>query len=198
MKTSIVPGSLQAMAQRDGMDLAESFLSADALVLVDVSGSMDAADVYRERVAFGERMGQPERRYAVACAELRKLQASLPGRVAVMGFASSVEFCPGGLPRLIGTGTDLAGALRFAHAADGCGISVYVISDGEPNDEAAALAEARRFTSPIHCIFIGNPGDLGANFLRKLATASGGQFERNSVAQLAGTVERLMLAAAPS
>lgn len=186
MSTQIVPGSLQALAQQSGHSLAESFLSADAIVLVDVSGSMSDCDVRH-------RPGQS--RYDVACSELAKLQAQLPGKVAVIAFSDSPTFCPGGVPSFDRGGTNLAGALRFVHIADDCGITFYVISDGQPNDEASALAEARKFKSTINTIFIGNEGDSGADFLRRLAQASGGKFEKNSVAQLADSVQRLMLTA---
>lgn len=180
MSSAIVPGSLAAVAKAEGVGLAESFLSADAIVLVDTSGSMAARD------AAGLS------RYDAACAELKKLQASLPGKVAVIAFSDGTEFAAGGLPRYIGGGTDLAGALRFVHAADGC-VKFVVISDGQPNDEAATLAAAKTFSSKIDCVFIGPEADPGADFLRRLAAASGGQYSRNDVTQVAKQVERLLL-----
>lgn len=177
---AVVPGSLQAVAESQNQTLAESFLSADAIVVVDTSGSM-AGTAYQQ-----------------ACEELRKLQADLPGKVAVVAFSDKPEFAPSGTPRYIGSGTDLAGALQFVHVADDCGIRFVLISDGEPNDEAATLAEAKKFKSRIDTIFIGLEGEPGAGFLRRLAQASGGQFEQNSVAQLASSVQRLLLAAGAS
>ncbi|HEY4721791.1 MAG TPA: hypothetical protein VII92_08090 [Anaerolineae bacterium] len=41
---TIVPGSLLDAAQRGNISLAESFLSCDALVIVDSSGSMISRD----------------------------------------------------------------------------------------------------------------------------------------------------------
>lgn len=184
--TQIVPGSLQALAQQSGQSLAESFLSADAIVIVDVSGSMADRDV---------RSRPGKMRYEVACEELRKLQVQLPGKVAVVAFSDTATFSPGGVPTFDCAGTNLAGALQYVYVADDCGITFYVISDGQPNDEAAALAQARLFKSTINTVFIGNEGDSGADFLRRLAQASGGKFERNSVAQLADSVQRLMLSA---
>lgn len=175
--TALVPGSLQAIAQRDGMSLAESFLSADAIILVDVSGSMS---------------GTP---YEQACAELRKLQGDLPGKVAVIAFSDRPEFAPSGTPRFISGGTDLARALGFVHVADGCGMRFIVISDGYPNDAEAALRQAKKFTSRIDTVFIGSPGDSGADFLRQLAAASGGQYSKNTVTEVAERVEQLLLTA---
>lgn len=178
--TALVPGSLQAIAQQSGQSLAESFISADAIILVDVSGSMG---------------GTP---YEQACAELKKLQADLPGKVAVIAFADRPEFAPSGRPRYIGSGTDLARALGFVHVADGCGIRFIVISDGYPNDADAALKQARKFQSRIDTIFVGTPGDAGEAFLKQLAAASGGQHSVNKIPELARCIERLMLTAPQS
>lgn len=180
MNTALVPGSLQAIAKQQNQSIAETFLSADAIILVDVSGSMT---------------GSP---FDQACAELRTLQADLPGKVAVVAFSDSPEFAPSGRPRFSSGGTDLARALAFVHVADGCDVRFIVISDGYPNDPEATLREARKFTSKIDTVFIGREGDPGAEFLRKLAAASGGQYSKNQVGQIAERVERLLLAAGAS
>lgn len=190
MSANIVPGSLSAIAQQAGQSLAESFLSADAIIVVDVSGSMDARDVR------GTNWEQTQSRYEAACAELRKLQESMPGRVAVVAFSDRPEFAPGGIPRMMGGGTDLTKALAFVRAADDCDMRFIVISDGQPNDEPTALAEARRFTSKIDTVFVGPNGDPGADFLRRLAAASGGQYSKNEIHQIADRVETLLLNAA--
>lgn len=176
--TALVPGSLQAIAQRDGQSLAESFLGADAIILVDVSGSMS---------------GSP---YEQACAELKKLQAQLPGKVAVIAFSDRPEFAPAGVPRYIGSGTDLARALGFVHVADGCDMRFIVISDGYPNDADAALRQAKKFRDRIDVVYIGPEGGSGEAFLRQLAQASGGQYSTNQIHQLAERVGQLLLAAA--
>lgn len=192
MSNALVPGSLQAIAQQSGQSLAESFLSADAIILVDTSGSMDARDV--PTTTWEQQVMRS--RYEAACDELRKLQAALPGQVVVVAFSDRPEFAPGGVPRYIGSGTDLARALAFVHAADGCDMRFIVISDGQPNDQEAALREAKKFRSRIDTVFVGPEGDLGAAFLKKLADASGGQYSKNEVHQIAERVERLLLAAA--
>jgi Mg-chelatase subunit ChlD len=179
-QTALVPGSLAAIAADTNTSIAESFLSADALIVVDVSGSMS---------------GSP---YDQACAELRKLQADLPGKVAVVAFSDRPEFAAHGTPRMIGGGTDLARALTFVHVADDCEIRFIVISDGCPNDEAAALREARKFQSRIDTVFIGREGEPGQDFLRRLAAASGGQHSTNQVHQIAERVERLLLTSSPA
>ncbi|HOR01504.1 MAG TPA: VWA domain-containing protein [Anaerolineae bacterium] len=100
---AIVPGSLSAIAAREGQSLAETFLNADAVILVDTSGSMMSGD---------SRGGRS--RYNVALEELAHLQAHMPGKLAVIAFSDSTVFAPGGQPPLLGSGTNLAGALRFA------------------------------------------------------------------------------------
>lgn len=182
--TAIVPGSLQAIARANGADLATVFTDADVLVIIDISASMNAND------ARGGRS-----RYAVACDELTKLQAKHPGKVAVISFNSETQFCPGGLPGRPTALTDLAGALDFAHVADGCGLKVVLISDGEPDDDEAALNAARRWTDKIDTIYVGPEGEDGQLFLTKLARATGGRASANKVDDLANNVETLLLTA---
>jgi len=183
---AIVPGSLSAIAERDGMSVAESFLSADAICIVDVSGSMD------DRDARGS-----QRRYDVACQELRQLQAEMPGRVAVVAFSDTVQFCPGGVPPFLGGSTDLAAALLFAIAADGT-VRFIVISDGRPDSPEDALRVARAMTSKIDTIFVGPEDDQGGGrkFLADLAAARGGRHVvAAKAAALAEKAQSLMLTA---
>lgn len=184
MNNQIVAGSLSALAQQNNTSIAESFLNADVIILVDVSGSMDSRD------AQG---GQ--RRYDVACQELSRLQASLPGKIAVVAFSSSVQFVPGGIPSFEAGGTDLAKALRFVQVADGL-VKFIVISDGQPSDEKKCLDIARQFKSKIDVVYVGPEDDFmgGRKFLEKLAAASGGTFVTADHAnQLAEKVEHLLL-----
>lgn len=181
--SNIVRGSLAALASEQGKSLAESFLSADAIVLVDVSGSM--AD------AGG---GGGRSRYEAACAELERLQRTLPGRIAVVEFSSAPAFCWSGRPGFQGGGTDMAEALRFIKPADGCGMTLILISDGEPDDAAETLAVARGFSDSIQTIYIGPEGGRGATFLRRLASLTGGQHSVNKVPELAAKIAGLLAA----
>lgn len=184
MTIDIVKGSLSDLAHQEHVGLAESFLGADAIVLVDVSASMGARDLPDGRS-----------RYEAACDELANLQGRLPGKLAVVAFSNEPVFCPNGVPTFLARSTDMAQALAFVHVADDCGIRFILISDGEPNDEAGTLHEARRFVSEIDTIFIGPSDDEGAAFLRQLAAAAGGQHQRNRVDQIGTTVEQLLLPA---
>ena len=184
----IVPGSLGAIASKNGGSIAESFVSADAIIICDTSGSMAGRD---------SRDGQS--RYDVACQELQKLQATMPGKLAVIAFSDSVIFCPGGVPEYIGSGTNLAGALKFAKVADVPGMRFIVISDGQPDDEQAAIKIAATFAGRIDCIFVGPESDFmgGREFLAKLARAHKGKSVTAKCAeQLAEKTTTLLLATA--
>lgn len=159
-----VAGSISALAEQTGKSVAETFVNADCIVLVDVSGSMSDHDA---------RGGKS--RWEVACAELEELQGRLPGKIAVVSFAHEVMFCPAGMPNAPGGQTDLARALRFVKVADVEGMKFVLISDGEPNDEQAAMTAARGFRNPISVIFVGpEERAAGRAFLQQLAAATGG------------------------
>ena len=183
--TSLVVGSLEAIAKRDNMSLAESFLTCDIVVLCDTSGSMSMKD---------SRGGKS--RYDVSLEELAQLQATMPGKLGIISFSSNTMFCPGGQPFDLGGGTDLAGALRFAKVADVPGMQFIVISDGKPDSEQEALKEAKRYDAKISTIFVGPEDDLegGRKFLQQLAAASGGaSVTADRAKELASKVERLLL-----
>lgn len=183
-QTAIVPGSLSDVAKLAGASIAESFVGADAVIIVDTSGSMDEAD---------SRGGQT--RYAVACEELARLQREMPGKLAVIAFSSAVMFCPGGQPYQFHGGTNLEGALKFARVADVPGMRFFVISDGYPDDANRALKEASKFKAPISGVFVGPEGDRqGQEFMRKLASWSGGKYATSAKAiGLADNVTRLLI-----
>lgn len=183
---AITVGSLAAIANRDGLSLAESFLNCDVLVLIDQSGSMTTKDAPGGKARFD-----------AADTELFRLQKQYPGRVGVISFSTFAVFSPGGVPNRDGGSTDMAAALDFARVADGV-CKIVLISDGEPDSQPAALAAARRFKNAIHTIYIGSndDNDGGRAFLARLAAATGGRtFESSAPGLLADGVERLLLAA---
>ena len=161
----IITGSLRSIAQQTNKSIAETFLSCDAIVICDTSGSMGAQD---------SRGGKS--RYDVACEELRDLQNSLPGKIAVISFSSDVIFCPSGIPTFQQGGTDLAKALQFVKVADVPDMHFILISDGEPDDEKSAMGAAKGFKNKIDVIFVGPENrPRGRDFLNRLAAATGGQ-----------------------
>ncbi len=181
---ALIPGSLSDVSRREGMSLAESFVGVDVVILLDVSGSMVMED---------SRDGRS--RYDVALEELAQLQANMPGKLAVIGFSDHPEFAPSGQPFFQGSGTDLAKALRFAKMADIATIRFIVVSDGQPDDEHAALDVAATYQGQIDCVFVGPEHDLhGQEFLGRLANAHGGQHvTADRVQQLAAKIETLLL-----
>ena len=184
MNRSIVTGSLGHIAETEGMSIAETFLGAEAVVIVDVSGSMNDTD---------SRDGMS--RYNVALEELAALQAKLPGKIAVIAFSQYPMFCPGGVPPMLGSMTNLAEALRFSRVADVGDIRFVVISDGQPDNEAEALREAKLYKNRIDVIYVGSENHpYGRDFLTKLAAASGGvAVTADRVKELARSVETLLL-----
>ena len=178
---TLVVGSIGAIAQRSGQSIAVTFMSAEIIAIVDVSGSMathDARDL--------------QSRYEVACQEMATLQAKHPGAVAVVAFSDSAQFCPGGVPIFQAGGTDLAKALRFVKVADGT-VRFVVISDGHPDSADAAIEVAQTFTSRIDSVFVGSD-PRGAEFLTRLSAAAGGQHSTVTVNDLCAQVETLLLA----
>jgi len=106
-----------------------------------------------------------------------------------------VMFCPSGVPWDYGTSTHLDAALKFARIADVEGMRFIVISDGQPDDESAALAEARKYKNKIDTIYTGPAGESGERFLARLASESGGISAKDfSAHQLAETVKGLLTA----
>lgn len=161
----IVPGSIADVAKTTGKSIAQTFMHAEVVTIVDVSGSMGTLD------STG---GQS--RYSVACKELALIQRQNSGKVAVIAFSDNSEFCPGGVPIFYGSGTNLAGALQYAKIADIPGMKIIVISDGEPNNPDTALEVAKTYKNKISVIYVGpEHRPYGREFLQKLANVTGGQ-----------------------
>lgn len=185
--TQLVKGSLQHLAQRDNKSLAESFMQASTIVLIDRSGSMGRSD-------YGN-----QSRYKRAANELAKLQANNEGKIAVVAFDHEAMFCPSGVSPEPRGGTNIDTALQFVQIADGVVDQFVVISDGETYDEENTLQIAKQFSTPIHTIFIGPEGGEGEAFLKKLAKVKGGISSTTTGAvDLASKIETLMLQAPSS
>ena len=180
---AIIPGSISAVAQAQNQSIAETFINADVIIIVDTSGSMDQGDSRDGRT-----------RYDVACEELKNLQAQLPGKLALLSFSDNVIFCPSGIPFQFSQMTNLAKALKFAKVADMAGMRFIVISDGEPDSEEEALKVSKTFKARIDTIYVGPRGGDGEAFLNRLAKASGGQgVTAAQVKKLADNVQKLLL-----
>lgn len=165
MNTTIIPGSLGALAKQEGKSIAETFVNANLVIIIDTSGSMSSLD---------SRGGKS--RYEVAREELASLQATYPGKIAVLSFSDSTIFCPAGIPTYLGGRTDMAQALRFAKIADVPGMQFILISDGEPDDQNKTLTVAQTYQNKISTIYVGpEEHPTGREFLERLAAATGGQ-----------------------
>lgn len=186
MNDKLVRGSLKDISMNSGASLAETFMGVDALVLVDISASMGDSDCQGDR-----------RRYDVACEQLVRLQNDLPGKIGLIAWGTYPYFCPGGLPKEPAGTTDLSSALDYIKPADGCGIKIIIISDGEPDDRESALRKAGKFKSKLDCIYVGPEIGYGRLFMQELAAMSGGICASQSVkeiAQLSKTVTQLLKA----
>ena len=179
----LVKGSLAYVAKQENMGLAESFLNAEIIVLLDDSGSMEANDA----------PGGISRREA-ARNELIRLQHAHPGKIALVCFASHPVFSPSGTIVKCGGTTDMAEALRFVKVADDCGIKIVLVTDGAPDSEQETLDIAKTFKSRIDCIYIGPETGYGLSFLNKLMKVTGGkQFQSREPGMLGDGVETLLL-----
>jgi len=187
--TAIVKGSLADIAQQNNRSLAESWLDVQLLAICDMSGSMACDDAPGGKA-----------RWQAACEELAALQRQYPGKIAVIAFSGHAELVPGGSPVLLGGDTDMVAALQAAKPADGLGIKIVLLSDGEPNDREATLAEARKFKTPIETVYIGPERESrGREFLQELARKTGGSYQKTAQpGMLAQPVAALLQAPSPS
>lgn len=181
--SAIVKGSLSNIARKNNQPLAESFLNADVIVLLDDSGSMSVNDAPNGLT-----------RREAADNELKKLQANYPGKIALIAFADYPLFCPNGSVMPCGGSTDMVAALKFIKVADDCGLKLVLVSDGAPNDEDETLRIAATFTSKIDAIYIGRENGSGQHFLDRLMAVTGGKrFEADAPGMLGEGVNRLLL-----
>ena len=171
-------GSLGAAARQHGGSLARAWLNVKAVLVCDVSDSMSEQDAGLKR--SGGEIRDRRSRWDACCEELARLQVQHPGKTAIVAFSSHATLALGGrLPPPSG-GTNLAGALDYVHSLlepEATGITVIVLSDGEPNDEAEALAAGRklvRLGAKLEAVYVGPEGQTdGRVFLARLAGLSG-------------------------
>lgn len=175
---SALTGSLGAAARQQGGSLARAWLHVRAVLVCDISGSMATRDAGLKRA--GGEIRDRRSRWDACTEELARLQAEHPGRTAVVAFSDAPTLALGGrLPPPQGS-TGLAEALDYVHsllAPDASGITVIVLSDGEPNDEAEALAAGRklvRLGAKLEAVYVGPEDETGGRaFLASLAGLSG-------------------------
>lgn len=176
-------GSVQEVAARHGITLADALMDVDYVALVDVSSSMASRDSRGGRT-----------RYDVAVEELCKVQNAHPGKVAVIAFSGEAQFCPNGVPPFLQGNTALDDALTFAKQWDGC-MRFWIISDGLPDNPNAALRIAAGYESEIDTVYVGPESeDEGAIFLAQLARGKGGKsLHAKNADSLADQIDTLLL-----
>ena len=152
-------------------------------VLADVSGSMASP-------AWGGRSKHSLLRDAIT-------STFRPGQHELLAFSSRVQRLtnPAMLPEP-GGGTALHLALQGALELNPG--RILLISDGEPDDESAALAVATRFPGVIDVLYIGPDSNAAAmRFLRTLAMAGHGRYHGSDIARvgqpsLTNTIQHLL------
>ena len=185
MDNTLIIGSIGQIAQSTGQALAETFLSASAILILDCSGSMSANDA-----------PDGKSREQAAREQLIRLQATHKGKLALVCFADYAIFAPTGLPVNCGSMTNMVAALKYVQPADDTSTQFILISDGSPNDEKETLQVAKEFKTAIETIYIGPENDRegGRTFLEKLARTTGGKAMISDAPGLLGNgIERLLL-----
>lgn len=182
MKTKIVNGSLSDMAQKTNQSLPAIMAEIEAVVIVDVSGSMSSRC-------------KNSTRYDIANEKLAELQEKYQGKIALIQFSDYAELVPSGYLSLIGHGTDMYKALYAAKDYDDLDLKIILVSDGEPNEYDRTLDIAKIFITPIDTIFIGDERDRhGRDFLRQLSNVSGGKaIQKVGAELLSESIETLLL-----
>ena len=178
-----VKGSLTETQRQRNLSFAEAFVTVDAIIVVDVSGSMSTADV-RAEDGIQSRFNEANR-------QLKKLQSRMPGKLAVVEFSDDAVFCPDGQLSGVKGGTDLLGALQFVSPAAGCGLKFIIVSDGLPESPDETIQYAQQLHEKLDCIHIGTD-PRGKQFMERLAAASGGQALESEVQLLSDNIVKLL------
>lgn len=149
--------------------------AGSVVILADVSRSMSSA-------AWGDVRKIDVLRDAVAVA-----RSNRPGTMLVAFSADAREVDSIPEPE---SSTDLANALEAVRQHDP-GVTL-LISDGQPDDPAAALRIARTWRGVIDVLYVGPEGDTKAiEFMRSLAAAAAGSVHVNDVQRTGGDVRQL-------
>lgn len=153
-------------------------VDARLLAVLDLSGSMGRKDAGEE----GTR-----RRVDVLKDALDKLMESFPNQLAVVGFNTDVFSVSLGVTELRPVGcTNLYGALVASSQQAAAIQNVVLVSDGQPTDgkEREAIDLVCQWNGlgvKFSVIYCGPRGGLGEQFLRRLAQAGGGAYNRVDV-----------------
>lgn len=172
LTTTLAASSLSALAdqRRATKDLARA--AQETYLLLDASGSMrdDAA---------------PETRKIDALRDVVDAVRAGGAAFRQIVFGDEVEERHD-IPEPAG-GTALHLALDVCRR-EGAPRRVVVVSDGLPDDPPAALAAARALGCAVDVFYVGPRPHEGDEFLRSLASATGGQYQATDLARPAARV----------
>lgn len=160
-------------------DLVRVRQNENILLLLDCSGSM------------GSSMRNGKQRIEGLRETVRDIQSEKELRMVQFGSGFEPSFVTA-VPNPAG-GTPLHTAIDFSRTS-GAG-RLIVISDGCPDSEAFALEAATRFGGRIDVVFVGDPGERGEIFLKRLAESTGGESFTGDLSlpkELAGAVLGLL------
>lgn len=160
-------------------DLVRVRQEQNIFLLLDCSGSM------------GSRMKNGRSRMQGLRETVSSIQSEKEMRMVQFGVGDESTFITS-IPDACG-GTPLHQAIIFAKTNQ-AGRAI-VISDGAPDSENAAMDAARSFGGRIDVVFIGDEGEHGEMFLKRLAEATGGESFTGDLSdpkQLAGKIIGLL------
>lgn len=160
--TQIIKGSIKDIATNG--DTALAILNAKAALVCDRSGSMN------EYTANGKTRAQLEDEVVT------ELQSRYSGKIVVVGFNDSAYLCEDGVLPMPAAGTQFLSAFEVSEALSDAGLRVILISDGDPQESHDHLLDQARqkFHNNMDCIYVGDEGSAGEDFMRRLADAVGG------------------------
>ena len=138
-------GSIEDFAEKSGQDTSLILMSAENVVLLDVSSSMSA------------NAESGKSKWDEATIQLKNIQKEYPGNVALFCFDDETTFHENGIPRKPDGCTYLFQAINFvADLLSEESQRLFVITDGEVFDKELALEVAGKLPCVINSIFIGD------------------------------------------
>jgi Mg-chelatase subunit ChlD len=157
VKTQSAIDRLNRSLEKSSLDDLVKARTRRSLLLVDCSDSMNG------RIRSGER------KITALRSVVKGLRETHP--VPVAAFGSGGTILVDEVPEPCGS-TPLHTAIEYGRREGAT--HLVVVTDGQPDSESAAFAEARQFGHPIDVFYIGDGGDSGAIFAAELAKLTGG------------------------
>jgi hypothetical protein len=171
---------------KNAVQVVVDLMDVEAILICDTSSSMDDHDAGKEH---------NQRRFDVMAAAVAELRRAMHERLAVVAFNDSHELVAGDLSEPDGC-TNMVGVLEFVQPISGMLRKIVLLSDGEPtagepDPETATLRAARKIQCPLDVVYCGPAGSRAENFLRSLAQAGKGSYERVALLTAHGMAESI-------